>query len=96
MRSASSTQPKHSTHCTNHCNMWPLGTSAAEEVAEKAALISIDVPADYKWVLLALVGTNQRSTRASHASIAGTRASLASLTTHAQASSSPTSTSSLE
>ena len=36
--------------------MWPLGTSAAEEVAEKAALISIDVPADYKWVLLALVG----------------------------------------
>ena len=61
--------------------MWPLGTSAAEEVAEKAALISIDVPADYKWVLLALVGTNQRSTRASLASIAGTRASLASLTT---------------
>ena len=36
--------------------MWPLGSSAAEEVAEKAALISIDVPADYKWVLLALVG----------------------------------------
>ena len=36
--------------------MWLLGASAAEEVAEKAALISIDVPADYKWVLLALVG----------------------------------------
>ena len=36
--------------------MWPLGASAAEEVADKAALISIDVPADYKWVLLALVG----------------------------------------
>ena len=36
--------------------MWPLGTSAAEEVAEKASLISIDVPTDYKWVLLALVG----------------------------------------
>jgi len=74
--------------------MWPLGTSAAEEVAAKAAVVSIDVPADYKWVLLALVGYSQRSTRASHASIAGTRASLASLTTHAQASSSRTSTSS--
>ena len=46
----------HIIHCTNRCNMWLLGASAAEEVAEKAALISIDVPADYKWVLLALVG----------------------------------------
>ena len=61
--------------------MWPLGTSAAEEVAAKAAVVSIDVPSDYKWVLLALVGETQRSTRASLASIAGTRASLASLTT---------------
>ena len=40
-------------HCTNHSKMWPLSSSAAEEVAEKAALISIDVPADSKWVLLA-------------------------------------------
>ena len=36
--------------------MWPLGTSAAEEVAVKAALVSIDVPVEYKWVLLSLVG----------------------------------------
>ena len=37
------------------CNMWPLsGSAAVEETA--AAVISIDVPADYKWVLLALVG----------------------------------------
>ena len=57
-------------------------------------MISIDVPADYKWVLLALVGARQRSTRVSLASIAGARASLALLTTHAQASSSRTSTSS--
>ena len=35
--------------------MWPLSGSAAEETAAKA-MISIDVPADYKWVLLALVG----------------------------------------
>ena len=35
--------------------MWPLSSSAAEEVAAKA-VVSIDVPADYKWVLLALVG----------------------------------------
>ena len=34
--------------------MWPL-SAAAEETAAKA-MISIDVPADYKWVLLALVG----------------------------------------
>ena len=35
--------------------MWPLsGSTAVEETA--AAMISIDVPADYKWVLLALVG----------------------------------------
>ena len=34
--------------------MWPLSGSAVEETA--AAMISIDVPADYKWVLLALVG----------------------------------------
>ena len=34
--------------------MWPL-SSAVEETAAKA-MISIDVPADYKWVLLALVG----------------------------------------
>ena len=61
--------------------MWPLGTSAAEEVAAKAAVVSIDVPSDYKWVLLALVGETQRSTRASLASIAGARASLASMAT---------------
>ena len=42
-------------HCTNHSNMWPLSSSAAEVVAAKA-VVSIDVPADYKWVLLALVG----------------------------------------
>ena len=35
--------------------MWPLSASAVEETAAKA-MISIDVPADYKWVLLALVG----------------------------------------
>mmetsp|Transcript_6554 Transcript_6554/g.16629 ORF Transcript_6554/g.16629 Transcript_6554/m.16629 type:complete len:161 (+) Transcript_6554:130-612(+) len=35
--------------------MWPLSAGAAEETAAKA-MISIDVPADYKWVLLALVG----------------------------------------
>ena len=35
--------------------MWPLSGSAIEETAAKA-MISIDVPADYKWVLLALVG----------------------------------------
>jgi hypothetical protein len=35
--------------------MWPLSSSAAEVVAAKA-VVSIDVPADYKWVLLALVG----------------------------------------
>ena len=35
--------------------MWPLSGSAVEETAA-AAMISIDVPADYKWVLLALVG----------------------------------------
>ena len=35
--------------------MWPLSGSAVEETAAKA-MISIDVPADYKWVLLALVG----------------------------------------
>ena len=35
--------------------MWPLSSSAAEEVAAK--VVSIDVPADYKWVLLALVGS---------------------------------------
>ena len=34
--------------------MWPL-SGAVEETAAKA-MISIDVPADYKWVLLALVG----------------------------------------
>ena len=35
--------------------MWPLsGSAAVEETA--ATMISIDVPADYKWVLLALVG----------------------------------------
>ena len=34
--------------------MWPL-SAAVEETAAKA-MISIDVPADYKWVLLALVG----------------------------------------
>ena len=42
-------------HCTNHSNMWPLSSSAAEEVA--ANVVSIDVPSDYKWVLLALVGS---------------------------------------
>ena len=36
-------------------SMWPLSASAAEEVA--ATVVSIDVPADYKWVLLALVGS---------------------------------------
>ena len=35
--------------------MWPLSGSAAVEETT-AAMISIDVPADYKWVLLALVG----------------------------------------
>ena len=35
--------------------MWPLSASAVEETAA-ATMISIDVPADYKWVLLALVG----------------------------------------
>ena len=36
-------------HCTNHCKMWPLSASAADEVATKA--VSIDVPSEYKWVL---------------------------------------------
>ena len=49
--------------------MWPLSGSAAVEETT-AAMISIDVPADYRWVLLALVGA---------ASVA--LASLASLTT---------------
>jgi len=35
--------------------MWPL-SAAVEETAAAKAMISIDVPADYKWVLLALVG----------------------------------------
>ena len=35
--------------------MWPLSGTAVEDTAAKA-MISIDVPADYKWVLLALVG----------------------------------------
>ena len=35
--------------------MWPLSGSV-EETAASASVISIDVPADYKWVLLALVG----------------------------------------
>lgn len=37
--------------------MWPLGASAVEETA---ATISIDVPADYKWVLLAFAGARPR------------------------------------
>ena len=36
--------------------MWPLSGSAAVEETATKAMISIDVPADYKWVLLALVG----------------------------------------
>ena len=35
--------------------MWPLSSSTGIE-ENAATMISIDVPADYKWVLLALVG----------------------------------------
>ena len=73
--------------------MWPLGASAAEEVA--ATVVSIDVPSDYKWVLLALVGAASVAL-ARRSSLAGALplARIDAAHRNAQASSLPTSTSS--